>query len=296
MRLLTSLSFQLLFVSFFLAIITNAERYMDGLCGIDDDTDGTTVYGHGQDRTLPPYTRALTYTAPERKGVWHDLWCTGKTVTKEVDNRTAIATENVTQAIDGEAGNKLPNLPGKSLASPPYPPALTSTAPKRKGFWHDLWDGGKATAVDRRAAIATENVTQAIDGEADNKLPNLPGKSLALSPYTLALTSAALKVKGTAKQLDKRGTTVTAYVTRTVFSNPTVTVIKTKTPGTTVRMTNTIYRTKVKTRTISVNGMARTTSESEAVLESGGWMLNSARCSGSALAGLALAVVMFVYA
>jgi len=91
------------------------------------------------------------------------------------------------------------------------------------------------------------------------------------------------------KNLDKRGATVTKYVTRTA----TVTVVKTKTPGTTVRMTDTVYKTKIKTRTISVNGKAVTTSDSEAVWESGGY---SAQCSGSVLAGVVLAVVMVVYA
>jgi len=82
---------------------------------------------------------------------------------------------------------------------------------------------------------------------------------------------------------------VTKYVTRTAN----VTVVKTETPGTTVRMTDTVYKTKIKTRTISVNGKAVTTSDSEAVWESGGY---SARCSGSVLAGVVLAVVMVVYA
>lgn len=85
---------------------------------------------------------------------------------------------------------------------------------------------------------------------------------------------------------------MTKYVTRTA----TVTVVKTKTPGTTVRMTDTVYKTKIKTRTISVNGKAVTTSDSEAVLESGGGVIRSARCSGSVLAGVGLAVVMIVYA
>jgi len=78
-------------------------------------------------------------------------------------------------------------------------------------------------------------------------------------------------------------------VTRTA----TVTVVKTKTPGTTIRMTDTVYKTKIKTRTISVNGKAITTSDSEARPYSGGY---SARCSGSVMAGVLLAVVMFVYA
>jgi len=58
-------------------------------------------------------------------------------------------------------------------------------------------------------------------------------------------------------------------------------------------MTDTVYKTKIKTRTILVNGKAVTTSDSDARLESGGY---SARCSGSVMAGVLLAVVMVVYA
>lgn len=95
-----------------------------------------------------------------------------------------------------------------------------------------------------------------------------------------------------AAPVDKRGAVVTKYVTQTA----TVTMVKTKTPGTTVHVTDTVYRTKIKTRTISVNGKAITTSDSKAVLENDGWAFQNARYGGSVLAGVALAVVMVVYA
>jgi len=141
-------------------------------------------------------------------------------------------------------------------------------------FWWNTQD----KPLDKRGTTVTKDTTQAVDSN-ENPLHDVREGDIDKP-----------------KALRKRGTTVTKYVTRTVFSNPTATVIKTKTPGTTILKTKTVYQTKIKTRMISMSGGAVTTSDSEAVLENGGWMVQGGRWSGSVLAGVVVAVVMVVYA
>lgn len=221
------------------------------------------------------------------KGFWHDILYGGKT--HYVSHKAITVAKNITQATDGVAVSKFPTIRRKGTTSPLSTHLLTRIVPQGRDV--------RTVALDKRAA--TKDATQAIDGEGAGKLPTIQRKN---TPRPLRdthiLTSTANQGKGfwhdimwwntwnNIHKVSKRGATVTEYVTRTVTSFPTVTV----------RKTDTVYMTKIKTRTISVNGKAITTSDSKAVLESGGLMVPRPRYSGSVFAGAALAMVMVVYA
>ncbi len=115
MRLLASLLFELLFVSFVLAIITGTMAK-----GTDKSSrfDGQVGEGVRKFPTInrksaasPPSTHPLTSTVPQGKGVWHGLWNTGKTVT--LDKRAT--TKDVTKAIDEKAAGESPTVKCKNV-------------------------------------------------------------------------------------------------------------------------------------------------------------------------------------
>ena len=119
MRLLTSLPFQLLFVSFFLAIITGTmakETDKSHRLQATDGQVGEPVSNFPiikrKSAVSPLSTYLLISAVPQGTGVWHDLWNTGKTVT--LDKRAEI--KDVTQAIDREADSKFPTIKRKNVA------------------------------------------------------------------------------------------------------------------------------------------------------------------------------------
>lgn len=179
MRVLTSLSFQLLFVSFFLAIVTGTmakETDTHHMQAIDRQVGGAASKFPTIERksaASPPSTHLLTSTVPRNKGFWHDLRYGGRT--HYVSNKATTVTKNIKQAIDGVAVRKFPTIDCKSTASPRYTHLLISTVPQGKDVWHDLWNTGKTVALDKRAA--TEDATQAIEGEAASTIPTIQRKN-----------------------------------------------------------------------------------------------------------------------
>jgi len=183
MRLLTSLSFQLLFVSFFLAIITGTMAKETDESHRLQATDGQVGEEVSKfpiikrkSAASPPSTHLLTSTVPQGRGIWHDLWNRGKTVA--LDKRAE--TKGVTQAIDGEADSKLSTIKRKNVKHYLRLPNALSlfAADQRKGFWHDLWYGGKTHYVSQKATTVPKNITQAVDAKTISKPPTIPCKSV----------------------------------------------------------------------------------------------------------------------
>lgn len=183
MRLLTSLPFQLLFVSFFLAIITGTtakETDKSHRLQATDGQVGETVSKFPiikrKSAVSPPSTHILKSTVPQGTGVWHDLWNTGKTVT--LDKRAE--TKDVTQAIDGEADSKLPTTKRKNVAR--YlrlPNALMSyhSRSKKRLLARSLVRS-KTHYVSQKTATVPKNITQAVDAKPISKPPKIPCKNV----------------------------------------------------------------------------------------------------------------------
>lgn len=183
MRLLSSLPFQLLFVSFFLAIITGTmakETDKSHRLQATDGQVGETIskfpITKRKSAVLPPSTHLLISTVPQGTGVWHDLWNTGKTVT--LDKRAE--TKNVTQAIDGEADSKLPTIKRKNIAH--YlrlPNALMSyhSRSKERLLARSLVRRQDSLCLSKTATVP-KNITQAVNAKPISKPPKIPCKNV----------------------------------------------------------------------------------------------------------------------